>query len=87
MLDILERLFSDNYDANNLYRWVGVVFWDFKKINPFQLSIFDKSLRSDEKKLALFKSLEKINSKYDKKIVNFWEKNMLDDGLRLFIRK
>lgn len=85
---IVKKLFEKNFSANFLYRSVGIIFSDLKKINPFQLNIFDDNLRSNQKNLELQKKLNIINQKYHKNIINFWCDNFSKtDDLKLFIRK
>lgn len=69
---ILKNLLIKYYDKDVLYRSVWVVFSDFKSYLPRQISIFDKPIKSKDNNYILYKTINKINSKYHNHKVSFW---------------
>ena len=65
-------LLENNFDLNKLYRSVWVVFSDFKSFLPRQTSIFDTETKTKQNNFTLYKTINKINSKYAVHKVWFW---------------
>lgn len=70
--NVAKNLLIKNYNKDFLYRSVWIVFSDFKSYLPRQISIFDTPTKSSENNYNLYKTINKINSKYQVHKIGFW---------------
>lgn len=88
ILQIVFKLFEENYNEKIFYRSTWVVFSNFRNYKPFQMSIFDKPLRDKNNHLNLAKTINSINKKYWNHKIVFWDSLLWENFQnKLWIRK
>ncbi len=78
ILKVVDRLFSNYYDENILYRSTWIIFSKFRSYKPFQLSIFDKVETERRDQLEVQSLINNINKKYNSHKVCYWT-NLLNE--------
>jgi hypothetical protein len=72
ILNIVKKLFLDNYDVNMLYRSSWVIFSNLDIIKNEQLSLFEDIRRDNSFNHNLLNVINKINNNYDSHKISFW---------------
>lgn len=68
----MKRLFELNFDKNERYRSTWVVFSKLKKRHFIQMSFFDNEMDKKDISLKLSKTINFLNNKYKKDLINYW---------------
>lgn len=74
---LLKSMFSDLFQATNLYRATGIVLLDLKPDAPLQLSLFEDTIKA-ERISKSYEAIDAINHKYGKHVVHLGASHLIE---------